>query len=98
MAYSESFRRKAMIFVPELQMPGSNRRGIILLVVIALLTLFAAVGLSFVYYAEAESTASGYFSDSTRVTQADVDPELLLSYFLGQLIYDVDDTNGVFSA
>src|SRR5947209_6602136 len=67
------------------------RRGVILLVVVALLTLFAIVGLTFVLYAEGEAKASQAFRDSQTGTQPDADPELLLSYFLGQLIYDVPD-------
>src|SRR6266849_748193 len=87
-----------MIFVPAISTPPEERRGVVLLVVMALLTIFAAVGLSFVFYAEAESTAAAYFGENSRKMVPDVDPELLLAYFLGQLIYDVDDTNGMYSA
>jgi hypothetical protein len=80
-----------MVFVPQLSTPVRERRGIVLLVVIALLALFAAVGLSFVYYAEAESTASQFNRENSTLLNADASPELLLSYFLRQLIYDVDD-------
>src|SRR6516164_5703729 len=87
-----------MIFVPAISTPSHERRGIVLLVVMALLTLFAAVGLSFVFYAEAESTIASFTSDAARKNVPDIDPELLLAYFLGQLIYDVDDNTGVYSA
>jgi hypothetical protein len=87
-----------MIFVPAISTPTQERRGIVLLVVMALLTLFSAVGLSFVFYAEAESTIAAFSADGGRKMVPDVDPELLLAYYLGQLIYDVDDQNGLYSA
>ncbi len=67
------------------------RPAFVLLVVIAMLALFATVALSFVFYAEAEATSSNYYSQSQTQTQADIDPELLLSYFLSQFIYDTDN-------
>jgi hypothetical protein len=77
----------------------TQRRGIILLVVITLLTLFAVVGLSFVLYANAQATASRFFREAETTSRPDMDPELLLAYFLGQLVYDVrDDRTGVYSA
>ncbi len=76
-----------------------RRRGVILLVVVVLLTLFAVVGLSFVLYAQAQAEAARLARDAEKQARADVDPELLLSYFLGRLIYDVpDDQDGVFCA
>jgi hypothetical protein len=80
------------------QLTASQRRGIILLVVLALLTLFAIVGISFVLYANSQATGSRYFREAENPATPDMDPELLLSYFLGQLVYDVDDVNGVYSA
>ncbi len=68
---------------------GSERRsGIVLLVVMAMLALFSTVALSFVFYAEAEATVSRYAAQAQTQAQAEIDPELLLSYFLSQLIYD----------
>jgi hypothetical protein len=78
---------------------ASPRRGVILLVVVTLLTLFAVVGLAFVFYAQAEADAARLARDAESPSRADVDPETLLAYFLGQLIYDVnDDESGVYSA
>ncbi len=80
------------------QLRPASRRGIILLVVLALLTLFAIVGISFVLYANSEANASRYARESESPPQADMDPELLLSMFMGQLIYDTDDDTGIYSA
>lgn len=78
--------------------PIDHRPAVVLLIVISMLALFAVVALGFVYYAESEATASRYYRQAATLAQADIEPELLLSYFLGQLIYDVDDTNGIYSA
>src|SRR5438128_241565 len=78
---------------------AAERRGVILLVVISLLTLFAIVGISFVLYANAEANASKVYREAANQNQIDMEPELLLHLFLGQLIYDVpDDYTGVYSA
>jgi hypothetical protein len=77
---------------------SESRRGVVLLVVLVLLTLFAVVGLSFVLYANSAATSAQIFREAETQDRADVDPELLLSYFLGQLVYDVpDDEKGVYS-
>jgi hypothetical protein len=77
---------------------AETRRGVILLVVLALLTLFAIVGIGFVLYASANATSARLYRDAQSQSQVDLDPELLLSYFLGQLIFDVpDDVRGVYS-
>jgi hypothetical protein len=74
------------------------RRGVILLVVLALLTLFAILGVTFVLYAQAEETAARVARDAESLTVPDMEPELLLALFLGQLLYDVgDDDVGVSS-
>ncbi len=79
--------------------PATARRGTVLLVVITLLTLFAVVGLSFVYYADSEATSSRYFREAQALTAPDVEPELALAFFLNQLIYGArDDDSGVYSA
>ena len=75
-----------------------HRRGMILMVVLILLTLFAIVGLSFALYASSEAEASRLYRDAQVAPVPDLDPEALLTYFLGQLLYDVDDSTGVYSA
>src|SRR5262245_17428221 len=65
----------------------ARRRGIILLVVVSMLTLFAIVGISFVLYANSEATSSRVYREVEQPPAPNVDPELLLSYFLGQYMY-----------
>ncbi|HEY7329540.1 MAG TPA: hypothetical protein VH592_18015 [Gemmataceae bacterium] len=77
---------------------SKRRNGVILLVVLILLTLFALVGITFVLYADAEATAARIAREATSVPSPDVDPRFLLACFLNQLIYDVDDNGGVYSA
>jgi hypothetical protein len=78
---------------------SERRRGVILLVVLSLLTLFALVGLTFVLYAQSARESSRLHLDAESQARPDVDPELLLAYFLGQLVFDVpDDERGVYSA
>src|SRR5262249_56183442 len=58
----------------------------------------AVVGLSFVMYANSAATASRLYRESESLNRPDVEPELLFSYFMGQLVYDVpDDERGVYS-
>src|SRR5437762_12615991 len=70
---------------------GLRRPGVVLLVVMAMLALFATVALSFVFYAEHEATSLRYVSQAETQAHADADPEMLLSYFLSQLIFDTDN-------
>jgi hypothetical protein len=71
----------------------------ILLVVVLMLALFLVVGLSFVYYSQASSENARTYRESATPDIADIPPETLMSWWLGQLIYDQpDDVNGVASA
>ena len=65
------------------------RRGVILLVVLSVITLFAIVGISFVLYAEAEAHASRLFREAE--FRPEPDPDYLLAFFLGQLVYGTDN-------
>src|SRR5262245_21808751 len=79
--------------------PPPGRRGIILLVVLSLLTLFAIVGLTFAIYAESAAEASRATREVEDLFHPDVDPELALAEALSQIIYDVpDDETGCYSA
>jgi hypothetical protein len=68
------------------------------MVVLILLTLFAVVGLSFVLYADSAARSARLAREAEVPSRPDVDPELLCAYFLGQLLYDVDDQTGISSA
>jgi len=70
--------------------PG-DRSGVVLLVVISLLVLFALVGLAFVVYAEGQANIARLWREGETTQAPGMDPDLLLSYFLGQLIYDTDN-------
>src|SRR5713101_3127243 len=79
-----------------------ERKAVILLVVISLLTLFAIVALSFLLYANAEANASKLFREAEANDiglAGSVAPEKLFNFFLKQFVYDVpDDSTGVYSA
>ena len=84
-------------------LPADRRRGVILMVVLALLTLFAIVGITFAFYAQKSHTASVNFREAWQLGAqgqgADIDPNTLLNWALAQLIYDVpDDVTGTGSA
>src|SRR5262249_40168809 len=75
------------------------RRGIVLLVVIAMLTLFAAVALSFVFYADTEAANSRTGRDALIRAQPDMDPEGALAFILSKLLFGEEDNEpGVYSA
>jgi len=80
---------------------GPPREGIVLVLVVSLLALFAVVGLSFVIYSESAATQSRTTRDAQVVVDdsAQIEPELILNRILGALIYDhPDDQTGVYSA
>src|SRR5437764_348114 len=70
---------------------GSGRRAVALLVVLLLITLFAILGVSLVLYADAAASSARLHRQAQSRQRADVGPEVLLGYFLGQLLYDVPD-------
>jgi hypothetical protein len=68
------------------------------MVVLALLALFTIVGLTFVLYANSAADGARINKEGETQTRPDIDPEFLLAFFLGQLLYDVDDQTGIESA
>jgi len=71
---------------------SNERRGVIVMVVLALLTRFAGVGIAFVLYAQREATSARIAREAETSKRADMDPEQALAMFLGQFIYDVPDS------
>ncbi len=78
-----------------------RREGVILVVVVSLLALFAVIGLGYVIYAESAATASRYSREAQVASgfTAEISPELVLNAALTRLIYDsYDDQTGVYNA
>jgi uncharacterized protein (TIGR03118 family) len=75
-----------------------TRQAVVLIVVLLLLTLFAVLGLTFALYAGSAAISARLAREAESQTRPDVEPEFLLAYFLGQLLYDVDDATGAGSA
>ncbi len=67
-----------------------HRRGVILIVVLIMLTLFAVVGVTFVFFSEQELQSAQFFSDAQTVNRPTDD--LLFAFILNQLIYGTEDT------
>jgi hypothetical protein len=72
----------------------------ILVVVLAILTLFAIVGITFVLYSESAALSARYSSEAQSLYVPDMDPNQIFAMFLSQVIYDASDSdpNGMISA
>src|ERR1051326_6677782 len=79
--------------------PGQRRKATILLVVVVLCTLFLVIGLCFVLFAEAQATSSRIYREANN-NIADKYPtaEEMFAFALGEVIYDVPDDTGAYSA
>src|SRR5262245_53750696 len=81
------------------QVHNRRRRGVILLVVLALLTLFTLIGLALVFYAASAGDAARVNKGSEDFPPDEIllpqdSPESLLGAFLAQLFYDTNDAAG----
>ena len=76
-----------------------RRRGVVLLMVIAMLALFATVGLSFVYYSDrvGKLAAARYNRIAQTSDLRDIPPDRILSMALSQIIYGTDDPQSQFN-
>src|SRR5258705_7149721 len=68
--------------------PMAGRRGVVLLVVLALLTLFAVVAITFVFFSQQEAQTSAVYVNAQNAARPDVD--LLAGYVLNMLVNDTD--------
>lgn len=69
----------------------TSRPGVVLLVVLAMLTLFAVVAIAFV--SMSESTAVSFTVNKAAQTQSRPEPDLLFTYAMSQLIFENDNPN-----
>jgi len=78
---------------------AQKRPGVILLVVLAMLTLLAIIGITFVMYATSLEQCSEAALDEQKADfRPRFDQDAALSMFLGQFVYDVEDnTTGQYS-
>lgn len=84
---------------PPLAAHPMSRRGAVLLIVIVFLTIFATIGLAFMFYADSEAQTAQAFREAAEPLPPAVDPETAFAHFMMQLIYDCkDDESGVYSA
>lgn len=81
-----------------------TRSGVILLVILAMLTIMAILGVSFYYFANHSSQTARFYKESSPQLRnsplgVKVDSRTLSSWFFGQLLYDLeDDKEGIKSA
>jgi hypothetical protein len=68
-----------------------QRSGIILLVVLALITLFASIGVAFVYFSEQEVTKAADQKAGETIKLPDAD--LLFNYVMRQIIFPTNNNN-----
>jgi len=79
------------MFATRKQRPRQRRRGIVLLIVLTMLTLFALVGVSFVLIASSQETSARIAREAETNFRPTIDPEAAFAFALGQIIYDFPD-------
>jgi hypothetical protein len=70
---------------------ASRRRGIVLLVVLAMMTLFASVAVAFVYFSEGATVEMTLRKEGEQVSRPD--PDLLFAFALNQIVHDGGSAN-----
>lgn len=68
------------------------REAMILMVVLALLTLFALLGITFVLYSQSAALSARFAKEAQALNVPDVDTEEAFALFLGQFLYGTSDT------
>lgn len=88
--HAMDWKETAMIHSPSAQpcQIHGTRRGVVLVVVLAMLGLLAVIGVTFATYSNQSLIASRRFVSNTK---ANVDPDSLLNYALEQLINDTNN-------
>jgi hypothetical protein len=74
--------------------PTARRRGAVLIVVLAMLVLFAVLGLSFVLYSESQQSAAGAGKQGEN-REARPNPQDAVEWTMGQLVYGTTDETSV---
>src|SRR4051812_38286171 len=72
---------------------AAARRGAILIVVLALLAIFAVIGITFVFYAGAEADAARIAKQGQNTDEGTPNPGEAVNAFLSAMIFDADDTS-----
>lgn len=70
---------------------ASRRRGIVLLVVLAMMTLFASVAVAFVYFSEGATVEMTLRKEGEQLNRPD--PDILFSFALSQIVHDSGSLN-----
>src|SRR5438876_1524742 len=83
-----------------LSQASEPRKGVILMVVIIMLTLFAVVGLTFYLYSGSEATSSRIFRESYNIDdlRPDESTKELIKFAIAQVVFGPDDVANPWSA
>ena len=73
------------------QAGGRKRKGVILLVVLAMITLLTILGITFVMYADSSEATARINMESEKLHQVDWTGNELMQLAFGQLVFDVED-------